>query len=228
MIAYKKQFALGISMLIGFAGVLIIMFLPIISGLNSLEYLDKLYNSISKYSAYYIPEVKSESEAYAGKTVNVTLAVHDGQEAEQAALILTKSGASVNISDNQLNVTGDLGKMLGALMTDAEEMYNNEDRSIREKYGLDGRRALYTWFQALEEMDKGLRKQKEFDKAKMVSTVLQKVIEPSYNYYGVTPEKITAKLGVTLFSLVFYVVYTLWYGFAIMYIFEGLGFRFEH
>jgi hypothetical protein len=28
-----------------------------------------------------------------------------------------------------------------------------------------------------------------------------------------------------LFSLVFYVLYTFWYGYAIMYIFEGLGFE---
>jgi len=31
-----------------------------------------------------------------------------------------------------------------------------------------------------------------------------------------------------IFSLVFYVVYTLWYGFGIMYMFEGWGLRLEH
>jgi len=30
------------------------------------------------------------------------------------------------------------------------------------------------------------------------------------------------------FSLVFYVVYTLWYGFGIMFMFEGSGMKLEH
>jgi hypothetical protein len=36
------------------------------------------------------------------------------------------------------------------------------------------------------------------------------------------------RLGVVVFSLVFYVIYTLWYGFAIMFIFEGWGMQLEH
>ncbi len=35
-------------------------------------------------------------------------------------------------------------------------------------------------------------------------------------------------LGIVIFSLIFYVVYTLWYGFAIMFMFEGWGMRLEH
>ena len=36
------------------------------------------------------------------------------------------------------------------------------------------------------------------------------------------------KIGVVIFSLVFYVIYTLWYGFAIMFMFEGWGLKLEH
>ena len=35
-------------------------------------------------------------------------------------------------------------------------------------------------------------------------------------------------VGYVLFSLVFYVIYTIWYGYAVMFLFEGLGFRLAH
>jgi len=57
---------------------------------------------------------------------------------------------------------------------------------------------------------------------------LKKVVETSYNYYTIEPQKITDKMGIVIFSLVFYVVYTLWYGFSILFMFEGWGLRLEH
>ena len=34
-----------------------------------------------------------------------------------------------------------------------------------------------------------------------------------------------SRIGIVIASLVFYVVYTVWYGFALMYLVEGLGLR---
>ena len=61
MIANKKKFFGGVGLMIAFVIVLIIFFSPIYAGKNGLEYLDNLYNSISKGSAYYIPKVKKKS-----------------------------------------------------------------------------------------------------------------------------------------------------------------------
>jgi hypothetical protein len=58
--------------------------------------------------------------------------------------------------------------------------------------------------------------------------VQKKALETSYNYYKIEPQKIGDRLGVVIFSLFFYVVYTLWYGFAIMFMFEGWGLRLTH
>jgi hypothetical protein len=73
-----------------------------------------------------------------------------------------------------------------------------------------------------------LKKQKLFKEAKVVALVIKKVVETSYNYYTIEPQKITDKMGIVIFSLVFYVCYTLWYGFAILFMFEGWGLRLEH
>jgi len=57
---------------------------------------------------------------------------------------------------------------------------------------------------------------------------MKKGVECSYNYYGIDPQQISDRLGIVVFSLVFYVLYTVWYGFAILYLFQGLGLKLEH
>jgi hypothetical protein len=77
-------------------------------------------------------------------------------------------------------------------------------------------------------MEADLKHQKKFKEAKVVALVITKAVELGYNYYEVDPQKIGDKVGIVIFSLVFYVTYTLWYGFAIMFMFEGWGMRLEH
>jgi len=58
-----------------------------------------------------------------------------------------------------------------------------------------------------------------------VRSVNEKGIEPAYNYFGIEPDSVSSRIGVVIFSLVFYVIYTVWYGFALMFIVEGLGLK---
>ncbi len=228
MIAHKKEFSGGLALLVAFVVVLILIFSPIFNGQNGLEYLDALYNSISKGSAYYIPKVQEETDALKGSAIDVTLTMGDAKQAGQTALLFQKGGASVNVAGDSLRVTGDLTGILQNSLTDADKMYHNQGEAVSAKYGYNERQALFNWWKALHGMDKALSKQKQFKEAKVVSVVVKKAVEPSYNYYGIEPQKITDQLGVVIFSLVFYVVYTLWYGFAIMFLFEGWGMRLEH
>ena len=228
MIASKKEFYGGFGMLLAFIIVLIILFMPVFKGQNGLEYLDSLYNSISKGSAYYIPKVKDESDGFKGNSISVTLAMADKNQAEQTAPLFKAGGANVTVKGAELKVTGDLGKLLENCLADADAMYKNEGQNVSKKYGYDERRVLYNWWKAAKAMDKDLKKQKLFKEAKIVALVVKKAVESSYNYYGIEPQKIADRLGVVIFSLVFYVVYTLWYGFAIMFMFEGWGMRLEH
>ena len=52
------KLGIGITLLVSFIIVLVIFFMPVFEGKNGLDYLDNLYNSISKGSAYYIPKVE--------------------------------------------------------------------------------------------------------------------------------------------------------------------------
>ncbi|HUV49962.1 MAG TPA: hypothetical protein VMW78_02925 [Anaerolineae bacterium] len=228
MIAHKKEFYGGAALFVAFFVVLFIIFSPVFNGQNGMQYLDSLYNSISKGSAYYIPKVKKETDTFIGNTVNMTLKMADEKQAQQTALLLTKAGARADVSGAQLNVSGDLGNILAACLTDSDSMYNNDGATVSDKYGYNERQALYNWWTALKAADKNLKKQKLFKEAKVVALAIKKVVETSYNYYTIEPQKITDKMGIVIFSLVFYVFYTLWYGFSILFMFEGWGLRLEH
>ena len=97
MIAEKKTFTKGAIMMTIFAAVLIIIFSPVINGQNGLEYLDDLYNSISKGSAYYIPKVKAESDRFIGVAATMKLDMGDKAHADQTALLFQKAGASTEV-----------------------------------------------------------------------------------------------------------------------------------
>lgn len=228
MIAHKKEFFSGGALLIAFFVVLAVMFMPVFKGHNALEYLDALYNSISKGSAYYIPEIRSVSELLDGSEVDVTLTMGNPDQAVMTATLFAGAGAIVETDGTKLNIQGDLGQILQHCIDDTDDMYHNRGNIVSDRYGYDGKRALYHWWVASHEMDKALKAQKRFKEAKIVALVAQKGIETAYNYYTIEPQKITDRMGIVIFSLLFYVVYTLWYGFAIMFLFEGWGMKLEH
>ncbi len=228
MIARKKEFTLGLGLLIAFFAVLAVFFSPVFNGHNGLDYLDSLYNSISKGSAYYIPKLKDEAKTFNGNNVELSLAMANPAQAQQTSQLFMKAGAMVNVTDAKLKVTGDLGKILDNCLVDADAMYKNDGNAVAGKYGYGERQALYNWWQSFKGVEKSLNEQKKFKEAKAVANISKKGIEASYNFYKIEPQSIMDRLGVVIFSLVFYVIYTLWYGFAIMFMFEGWGMQLEH
>ncbi|QGY40372.1 hypothetical protein GM415_09605 [Pseudodesulfovibrio cashew] len=228
MIYNKKEFYGGAGLLVVFFIVLVIMFQPIFSGHNAMQYLDNLYNSISKGSVEYAPAMKPEVAAVMGKTVDLTLAYPSEAEAAQSAKMFAMTGVVAAASGTEVKVSGSLGSILNGTLEDSSALYGNDGKYLEDKYGLDARRPVYNWWTSLKLMDKALKKQKEFASAKLANTVQKKVVEAAYNYYGVEPVHIMDKLGLVIFSLAFYVFYTLWYGFAILFVFEGWGLRLSH
>ena len=228
MIAKKGKFFLGLGMLVAFFVVLFIFFSPIFAGQNGLDYLDSLYNSISKGSAYYIPYAKKQAGEIKGTAVDVSLEMKNERIAADAATLFTHAGAGVQSAGTSLKVSGDLHDILENTLADADHMYANDGAAISSKYQMEERSVMYNWWNALEAMEKALKAQAQFKAAKVVDLVRTKAVETAYNYYKIEPQKIGDKIGLVIFSLIFYVIYTLWYGFAIMYLFEGWGMQLEH
>lgn len=228
MIANWKKFSMGLVMLVTFFIVLVLMFMPLFNGKNAMEYLDNLYNSISKGSAYYIPDARENIQAAKGSMATFSAALKDPDQAEKTRVLFEKAGAEATVEGNKLNVKGDLGAIFESIIQDSDAIYKNDGAAVSGRYGYEEREAMHNWAVALEAAKKDFQKQKEFKSANFVEGVISKALAPAYNYYKVEPQHIKEKMGIVVLSLVFYVFYTLWYGFGILYLFEGWGMKLEH
>jgi hypothetical protein len=224
MARHKKHLGLGIVLLISFFGVLVLIFSPVFpGGNNGLDFSDMMFNRLSKGSSFFIPKLTEQNKEFIGKTFSVSIDMKTPEDAENTAKLFTTAGATAVVKGSELKIEGDLGKTLEAVLHDSEAMYQNEGEKVSGLYGYDEKKVMENWHGALVQIDKIFKKGKLIPESNMVSDVKKKAVETAYNFYGVVPEKVSEKFGIMTFLLVFYVVYTLWYGFAIFYIFEGVG-----
>ncbi|MBI5556736.1 MAG: hypothetical protein HY885_03800 [Deltaproteobacteria bacterium] len=228
MIAHKKEFGGGLLMMAGFWAVFAIIMSPVFAGQNLLDYMDSLYNSISKNSAYYIPSMKTKAEKFNGNEISIKIKSGDKASSARIANLLAASGATVQEGDGELRMSGDLGTILANVLADADAMFANNGEAVKAKYGADGKQTLYDWSKAMEAMEKPLNKQEKFNESKILYQVRTKSIEPAYNYFGIQAQSIKEKAVVVVLSLVGYVIYTMWFGFSILFMFEGWGLKLEH
>lgn len=228
MIAHKKEFGGGVVMMIGFWIVFAILLSPIFAGQNLLDYMDGMYNSISKNSSYFIPATQEKAKEYAGKNIDMALKAKDGQTGDRWAILLRAAGMNVESAGEELQVSGDMGGMLVSALADADAMFANDGGPVAARYGYNEKQALYDWWSMLRDMERSLNKQEQFKEAKLLYQVRTKSMEPAYNYYGIIAQSIREKAVLVILSLGGYVIYTMWFGFAILFMFEGWGLRLEH
>ncbi len=230
LIKDSKNFVKGLLLTISFSVVLIVMFMPYFGvsprtnqAQNAMEAADDLFNAISKGSTLYIPDLEKKNKAFEGNTIDVNVKLKSNDMAQKASKLLTTSGAKVSGEGAQLKVEGDLGKIMAGSLKDSNELFYNRDAQLQSKYGFSGKEVVYAWWSILKEFDKDLKRQNKFKEAAFVGEVTKKAVEVAFNFYGIEPQSVVSKAGILSFSLVFYVIYTLWWGIAIFYLFEGFG-----
>jgi hypothetical protein len=206
---------------------------------TGLDYFDNLFNEVSKKSAFG-PEAQQEqlkeADKLNGQTFKTSITMKGDQKAKYspedaaktAVTLLNAAGLQATADGAKVKVEGDLGAMAKAVVTDSIAMYNNQGDVLQGKYGLNARQALFTWHQLLGSLSKSkdLASLKSLDAGSTLQAAQRNVIEPAYNYYGV--EVAQGRGGMLTFAIVFYLVYTVWYGFGILYLFEGLGVNLSH
>ena len=228
MIANKKEFSLGLSLFAGFWVLFAILMSPVFAGKNLLDYMDNLYNTISKKSSYYIPKVQTNLDKYEGQQVSFSVKVKGAEQTARLTRMFEAGGATATPEGEKLKVTGDLGAMLANILIDAESMFANDGKAVAAKYGSDERVVLFDWWNAVTEAEKEMNKASKFKEGKILHDTMTKAIEPAYNYYGIEAVPIKDKWGTVVISLAGYVFYTLWFGFSILFMFEGWGMKLEH
>jgi len=227
MIRDKKAFTKGIVMTIIFLAVLFYMFTPSFDGGNAFNASDRLFNSIAKGSTYYIPMIKEEAEPFKDFAFSATITMPDDQAASEAKTILEKAGLNATQqADSQLSVKGQMGQLAEAALKDSDAMFYNKGEEVTARYGIPEKKVLFVWWNAIKELSKDLTRQKgkeNFKAAAFLEELNERSVEVGYNFYEIKPEQASSKWMVLVFVLVFYVLYTLWWGFAVFFITEGFG-----
>ncbi|TGE31633.1 hypothetical protein [Desulfosporosinus sp. Sb-LF] len=224
MIRNTKTFAIGLVMLLSFALCYVGMMSPNFgNGRNGLNYADDMFNSFSKGSSNFIKESTKIAESQKGININLTIKASSAAEAVKWGKLYSVAGAAVTTKDSSLTVNGDLGKILGSVVSDSEFMYNNDGKSVEAKYGYDAREATNNWNNSFKKIDSALKAKSQFKEEAALSKIVQKALEPGYNYYGVEIKKVSENKASLAFLLCFYLLYTVWYGFGLYYFFDGLG-----
>jgi hypothetical protein len=224
LVKNKKMFSVGAFLALTFVGVLALIFSPIFgNGMNGLTYADDIFNKLSKGSSYFIPKVAKSNEKFAGTNLALTVKLEKPEQNEDTLKMLTAAGLAVKNEGPALQISGNLGALMSRILQDADDMYKNDGKKVADRYGVDEKAAMTSWWNVLKVMDKELKKQGKIDDSKIVSDVMKKAVEPAYNYYQVEAQKVADKAGIMTGLLVFYVIYTMWWGFAIFYMFDGIG-----
>ena len=229
----KTSLMIGAVLAASFFGVLLLIFSPIFGdGRNGLTYADEMFNTLSKGSSYFIPELQKNSENFKGQTLSVRISAAKPDDKpgdtekriENISKVLTTAGAKIEVTGTDMKIEGDLGAILVSALQDSDAMYKNQGDAIKARYGADDEKKIFRqWYNAFTSMDKALKKDGKVEQAKVISDVTKKAVETAYNYYKVEAVKVKDKAVLMTTLLVFYVAYTMWWGFAIYYIFDGVG-----
>jgi hypothetical protein len=223
LVKHKKTFNMGVLLALSFFVVLALIFSPVFGGKTGLEYSDDLFNKLSKGSSYFIPKLAKSSEQYNGKNFAVAVKMDKPEQVDRAVKILGASGTQVSAAGTELKISGDLGTLTAHILNDADAMFKNDGAKVSAPYGMDASEVMTLWWNILSKMDKELKKEKKIDEANFVGEVTKKGIEPAFNFYQIEAQNVTDKAGVMTGLLIFYVAYTMWWGYAIFYLFDGLG-----
>lgn len=240
LIANKGAFSKGFLLLITFVGVFLYIMSPSFNGRTGLQFSDDFFNMLSKHSADYFPEVKTVVDKLKGKVVSVNVVVArpdikvepdaaKGQEiankdAQTEAAALIAAGAQVDVKDNVMSIKADLGVVTGYAMNKSLQVFNVKgEEDLQKPENIAARKQIKVLWKAFGAMIKPLQREKYIPEAKALDTVMRKAIEPAYNFYGVDGEPVSKNIPLLVGLLAFYVLYTLWYGFSIFFMFEGLG-----
>jgi hypothetical protein len=228
LIVNKGLFGKGLLLMASFMCIFVSLFLPIWGGAgNGLDAADNMFNRLSKGSSYFIPGVQKQALELSGKNVTVTAKIKDAKLAPRAVENLVKSGATAEFKDGAITYSGDLGKILTAALADADDLFNDRGKAVADRYAVtekDGEKTVVkAWWTVLDPSIKELQKQKMINEAKVVGAVNKRGLEPGYNFYGIKSEKVLDSVLALVGLLAFYVLYTMWYGYAIFDMFGGIG-----
>lgn len=234
IIVDKKKFLIGSFLLLAFGVVLILMFVPLFGpkrNMHFIDYAQQILNSLAKGSAYFIPKLRKDLEAWRGKDLSISVSLERlGKNPDEAQALAEKIlgvslPGSYEIKDGKLFLRTDMAVLLSAVVDDSEEMYFNRGDHLRQKYQVENEKeVLKFWHTLLSRIERKLYvEERKFEEAEIIKEIKIKAVEPAHNYYGTPISSVRENPVPLALLLIWYIIYTLWYGIGTLYFFEGLG-----
>ena len=220
----KRKFWIGLNGLILFSVILGLWLRPWGTHRSGLEWADHLFNRLAKNSTYFIPEAVELARKFEG--AGVDFGVHSrwpGTDERMVQVIRASGSSAVLLGDGRVRINGDLGRLGHAASADAEWLFKGQDRNLRAKYGMDGREAIYYWWLAFDGLTRRFIQENRSAEADFTRWMTGRVLEPAYNFAGIETGSFGENVWTVAFLLGSYLIYTLLYGFSILFLFEGLG-----
>ena len=238
LIRNGKAFTRGLLLMASFIVVFVLFFMPVFPAqegrgekTNGLVYADHLFNTLSKGSSNFfdpsLQDPKSVDVAVEGvKGINVDLEVpvKNVDLIEPAVKLLAEYGFEASASGAAVKMKGDVYVLFKGILADSLSTYNNKLDEVSGRHGgMDGHQVMKAYWALVDGMIKPMQRAGLVKEATVANTVKGKAVESSYNFYGITPLRVVDNIPLVAGFLIFYVVYTMWYGFAIFELFEGIG-----
>jgi len=218
------KFGLGLAGLAVFAALLVAGVLPGRSGAPLLSRADQFFNQLAKGSIAYLPEAKAQAAAHGRLAVDFGVRPREMVDAAALQAVVRSSGCEATITaDGRTRIVGTMGQLAQAALDDAERMVANDVTAIEQRHGRPAEDVIYCWWAVFDGLTRRYVQDNQSREANFTKFVATKVLEPAYNFRGIEARGIRGEAGPLAGLLGFYLLYTVWYGFAILLVFEGLG-----
>lgn len=222
----QKKFGIGLVGLITFFVVLAFWLFPVINHKTGLEWADGLFNQLAKNSVSFMPAATKMAATFEGVTVDLGVNPRwPGGDVRVAQIVQANGMSAKVIGDGRVRIVTDLGLLAKAATEDADLLFKGEEQELQNKYGISGKEVIYYWWTAFDGLVRRYVQENRPAEADFASFMTTSVLEPSYNFAGIKSKSISENVGIVVLLLVFYILYTLWLGFSVMYLFEGIGIR---
>lgn len=228
LLAKPRSFALGVAGLLAFTAFLAVSMMPFRGHNNAMAWADTFFNQLAKSSANYIEEGRKKAEKFKNCEVNYGMMPREFADKDKLARLVEIHGFSMeSLNDARIRIKGDLAKLSLEAINEAGLSYDNNAADIEKEYGFKSTEVIYCWWLIFDGLTRRYTQDNMGAEANFTKFVTTKILEPAYNFRGIAAKNIRDSILPVTMLLLAYIAFTLWYGFSMLLIFEGLGITFH-
>ena len=224
LVVDRPKFRLGLAGLIVFAVALIMGATVPMNGRTPLASADSFFNQLAKDSAYYIPEARKQAVPFVDLPIDIGIKPREAAVASQMMRLIADSGCKATLTgDGRIRILGTMGQLSQAAMADAELAFKNDLEALQAEHQMQPTEIIYNWWIVFDGLTRRYIQENRAREANFAKFMSAKVLEPAYNFRGIEARSIRQNALPMSGLLGCYIGYTLWYGFSILLLMEGLG-----